>query len=340
MKRRSKEINIFSISALDLFASGMGAFILITIILIPYFPNEAPPEEVVAALKAERDTAQARVDGVQTQLDLAQANLQECRNNEDQCLQNAQALEAQIAALTEQLAAAQNTESGLQQCQTTLKQCEIKQAITQAELDEIKNAPKLQFPPLDLVIALDSTRSMGDEVAGIKSEIRQLLKLLTALSADVGIGIINFKDRCDFPSVTAFPLQKMTSSNLSSISRFTNGITTGSGECNEDQPEAFAQALSKAVSMPWRSVTKVKVIVIITDNPAYPEFENKAIASARRFASQGAGFHVSTVHANNVASEPNTVQFLKSVARAGKGEFVGGGGGSFTATILLAIAGI
>jgi len=40
MKRRPKrEVQIFSISALDLFASAMGAFVIIAIILMPYYKN-------------------------------------------------------------------------------------------------------------------------------------------------------------------------------------------------------------------------------------------------------------------------------------------------------------
>ena len=39
MKRRNREIGIFSMSALDLFASALGAFILIAIVMFPYFPN-------------------------------------------------------------------------------------------------------------------------------------------------------------------------------------------------------------------------------------------------------------------------------------------------------------
>ena len=42
MKRKSREINIFSMSALDLFASALGAFILIAIVIFPYFPNTSP----------------------------------------------------------------------------------------------------------------------------------------------------------------------------------------------------------------------------------------------------------------------------------------------------------
>jgi len=37
MRRKNKEINIFSMSALDLFASAMGAFILIAVVALPYY---------------------------------------------------------------------------------------------------------------------------------------------------------------------------------------------------------------------------------------------------------------------------------------------------------------
>ena len=53
MKKRSREINIFSMSALDLFASAMGAFILITIVLFPFFPNMGDSSESMKKEKAE-----------------------------------------------------------------------------------------------------------------------------------------------------------------------------------------------------------------------------------------------------------------------------------------------
>ena len=37
MKKKNREINIFSMSALDLFASAMGAFLLIAVIALPYY---------------------------------------------------------------------------------------------------------------------------------------------------------------------------------------------------------------------------------------------------------------------------------------------------------------
>ena len=53
MKRKSRELSIFSMSALDLFASALGAFILIAVVMFPYFPNTgtADQRDLEAALE-------------------------------------------------------------------------------------------------------------------------------------------------------------------------------------------------------------------------------------------------------------------------------------------------
>ena len=45
MKRKSREISIFSMSALDLFASALGAFILIAVVMFPFFPNTGTADQ-------------------------------------------------------------------------------------------------------------------------------------------------------------------------------------------------------------------------------------------------------------------------------------------------------
>lgn len=52
MKPSRHRIDIFSVSAIDLFASALGAFLIVSFVLLPYFPNtgEAPP--TAAALHA------------------------------------------------------------------------------------------------------------------------------------------------------------------------------------------------------------------------------------------------------------------------------------------------
>jgi molybdopterin converting factor small subunit len=54
MRRINREINIFSLSAIDLFCSAMGAFMVISIVLFPYFrkQDQRPSQEVLAQVQA------------------------------------------------------------------------------------------------------------------------------------------------------------------------------------------------------------------------------------------------------------------------------------------------
>ena len=66
MKFRSREINVFSMSALDLFASALGAFILISMVLMPYFLRVDPEE--VNRLRKDLREAQAQLRNCQQEL--------------------------------------------------------------------------------------------------------------------------------------------------------------------------------------------------------------------------------------------------------------------------------
>ena len=79
MKKPSREINIFSMSALDLFASAMGAFILITIILLPYFPNTGDSPERIEAIKAALSQCQKDLKKTRQQLQQAQQERDACK---------------------------------------------------------------------------------------------------------------------------------------------------------------------------------------------------------------------------------------------------------------------
>ena len=76
MKKRSREINIFSMSALDLFASAMGAFILITIVLFPFFPNLGNSSESIEKQKAELERERAKLEQEKAQLKQERAKLE------------------------------------------------------------------------------------------------------------------------------------------------------------------------------------------------------------------------------------------------------------------------
>jgi len=278
MKIRSREINIFSMSALDLFASALGAFMFLAIIALPYFPNTGDSAERIADVKKD--------------------------------------LEAKEKELEEEK--------------------EQKKAIEKA-LQEEKSTSKISFPAMDIVIALDTTASMDKQVAGIRSEIVQLADLIMKLSPDAAMGIIDFKDRCEpRGAVRSLQITKLTASSLSSLQSFTNTMTPRSNPCNLDVEEAVDQALQVSLSMQWRPISKAKTIIIITDNAAYPEKVNSTLSTAQSFHRGGEKSQVSTVFVYT-DSRAGGQSYLKRLAQEGGGKFVTGGG-SFTATILLALA--
>jgi hypothetical protein len=79
MRKRKRHIEIFSVSALDLFASALGAFILVSIILFPYYLKDQAATEQLETAKAnlvQRQTDdQAQLDAKNQAIQVLQSKL-------------------------------------------------------------------------------------------------------------------------------------------------------------------------------------------------------------------------------------------------------------------------
>ena len=76
MKARSPSMNIFSMSALDLFASALGVFILLAVIALPFFANIAQLDdatllEKITEVRAELTQAREEIAELQAELEEA-----------------------------------------------------------------------------------------------------------------------------------------------------------------------------------------------------------------------------------------------------------------------------
>lgn len=60
MKRGRREVEIFSMSALDLFASAMGAFVLLAVMMLPYYFKGKEYEKEIGQLEKQLVTVQAK----------------------------------------------------------------------------------------------------------------------------------------------------------------------------------------------------------------------------------------------------------------------------------------
>ena len=203
----------------------------------------------------------------------------------------------------------------------------------QAELDKLKNAPKVQFPHLDLVVVLDTTGSMRGEISSLQKEIAQFTELMTKMTPSFSMGVVEFKDRCDPSSeIRQFPLTSMDASSVTDAQAFVNAIIAGGTGCNDDNPESLAAGLDAAISMSWRRKSEIKQIVVISDNPPYPEFESSSIMAGQTFGRLSGGHKISTVSTSSDGDD-----YLSRLAQAAGGQFIQGSR-SFSTAMLLALA--
>lgn len=103
MRRPNRNIEIFSMSVLDMFASALGAFIMVAIILFPYYQKNKPIKEKLDAEIAELKRMQEDVDKTNAagqkleeqnndtraeirKVQLAQVELNQCKQGIAACL--------------------------------------------------------------------------------------------------------------------------------------------------------------------------------------------------------------------------------------------------------------
>ncbi|MDM8563131.1 hypothetical protein QUF54_07240, partial [Candidatus Marithioploca araucensis] len=119
MKRLRREINIFSLSALDLFAAAMGTFILLTVLLFPYYLKNAEIVEKMSALRQELEKTQTNLAQTQQQLQECTTQREQCETQRTQLQERIQECQAQQSNLKGQISTLQQE---IKNCQEKLKQ--------------------------------------------------------------------------------------------------------------------------------------------------------------------------------------------------------------------------
>ena len=195
--------------------------------------------------------------------------------------------------------------------------------------------PATPLPELDLVIVLDSTGSMRFEIDALKRELHILADVLERMVPSLGVGVVTFNDRQEVPVTREFKLRRLTGRDdaMRDIQRFLRTIEAGdAGGTNPDVEEAVFTALTAAVNTSFRAGVTQRVIVVITDALAYDDEVEASMQLAQRFSALP-GSKISTVH---VRDNRASASYLNNLAEAGGGVFVPDRG-TILANVLLGI---
>lgn len=135
---------------------------------------------------------------------------------------------------------------------------------------------------LDLVFALDTTGSMGDEIAWLEKEIKSVVSQVkrSAPGVDIRLGFVSYKAPADVFAVKSYGFTK----NVGQMRRWIGQQTADGGSGG---PEVVARALETAVSMDWRRGTGERLLFLIGDEPPRPDRTKRFLTAANRAAENG-----------------------------------------------------
>ncbi len=157
----------------------------------------------------------------------------------------------------------------------------------------------------DLLLVVDATGSMGDEMEYLKRELASIMASLAERhpGVDARIGLIVYRDNGDQYVVRDFPFTGKVDDLLADLRQ---QRADGGG----DYPEAMDQALDRAMDYPWRD-DAVRSLVLVADAPPHDDriaatWEQVQEARARRI-------QITPVAASGVG---DTAEFVMRAAAA------------------------
>ncbi|MEQ1687244.1 MAG: vWA domain-containing protein [Sphingopyxis sp.] len=146
---------------------------------------------------------------------------------------------------------------------------------------------------LDLMLVVDTTGSMGDEIAYLQRELQSIVTSLRQRhqGLDLRVGFVFYRDVGDSYVTRTIAFD-------SSVNRASAAIGQQSAGGGGDYPEAMDQALIRAVGQTWRS-DAIKTMLLVADAPPHDERMGRAWAAAE--AARARRIHIVPVAASGVA---------------------------------------
>ena len=115
---------------------------------------------------------------------------------------------------------------------------------------------------IDLVICIDTTDSMTDDIAAVKAMVPRLVADRVKDYSRIRIGLVLYKDYFEEYVVKPYPF----TSSIPSFQASVNSIRVGGGR---DLPEAVYEALYEALTQyPWAA--DKRMVILIGDAPPHP----------------------------------------------------------------------
>lgn len=306
MRIPDRDTAVFSTSAIDLFASALGAFILLVMLLFPYYRHAGPDDSFARTqdIMEKRRLATGQLEDLKARQEQLQSEL-------EQLTQNNQGREQQISRLRKELMDIQNQLAAIpaeitEPVEIIIPEPEPRALTHGVEFSILGLATEVK----SFVIVIDMSGSM------LQYEdlmIRSVLEILKPLDETNQFAIIGYHGNPQ-PVLWRFPnsnkLVPATAENLQLAEAFTQSLVR---KFVGSTPTHFA--LQAALDYPSSAV------ILMSDGEpnSPPGFIIENITQENQFRQT----EIHTVAIGDYTHNRNLVLFMQTLARLNRGDFVG-----------------
>jgi hypothetical protein len=315
MKRPNRTVSIFTLSALDVLAMSTGVFVLLVVLLMPYYRKTFDANAAVAQMRVSASETLARIQSLEENATLYRGEAEGAEKEASRLNALASTLEDQARANRSRM-----------------------EALDEAPKQEPGPDPKnMVVEAIDLVFVIDTTSSMTPALQELSVSMRSIVRILERLVPSVRIGVAAYTDRdTGLPPVTVMPMMS-TDHDLPRILNFVNRLDAarvGSPTVEED----LHLGLAAAFAMRLRPTAR-QAIVVIGDAAAHKVFQEETLIRSRNFVRTNKNRTVSTLFVTTPSSLMHGQRdrhYFQLLADAGNGSF-NDHAGSMTESILLSV---
>jgi hypothetical protein len=259
MLRRNREIVIFNLSAIDLFCSGMGAVMVLMVLLMPYYRKQdpvPPPEPPPPPLAVVAPPAPP-----------------------------------------------------------------VPPVPTPSPPKPVPQ-PSVLIHDLELMIVIDTTSSMGDQIEDLRGTLGTIINVLSRLSKNLKVGVVAYRDHGDEYVARGFSLRRVEPGNegMRALSKFIDDMEADGGG---DVPEAVVEAMQAATypDVRWTPLATLpegsrQIILVVADAPGHDSRASRSSEIAGNWQSGDARRGVFC------AVPAVSAGYFRPLAAAGKGRLV------------------
>lgn len=308
MRARNHNFVVFSASAIDLFASAMGAFIIISIILMPDYQKEVRSQGDLAFLESLQGKTQAEIDQTEQGMQNLLEALKSAQVRQRELLGQEQTLSSEIDLLLAQKQASKDQPPPPPPEPEELLEEEDRKRVSFRFLG-------LKTEQTRILFLMDMNGFLAEHQALVRNTV---MRALDSLEPGYEFAIVGFQQLDSGPLYHRWPegdgLAKYSGSTRAQALRFMNGLA-----------DQFRGSSSLLGAFKAAFASPANAVILISDglpNPEYNEGLSGGLLARNITLANTRGVEIHTVTVGDYFKYKGTIEFMESLARANSGGFL------------------